>query len=48
MEYEGIAKHGEKAVEALMTEYAQLDEFKVFKSHWTHPHSLRKRRLSPF
>ena len=31
MEHEGIAKHGEKAVEALMKEYAQLDEFKVFE-----------------
>ena len=26
-----VAKHGEKAVEALMKEYAQLDEFNVFK-----------------
>ena len=32
MEHEGIAKHGEKAVEALMKEYAQLDEFNAFKS----------------
>ena len=31
MEHEGIAKHGEKAVEALMKDYAQLDEFNVFK-----------------
>ena len=31
MEHEGIAKHGEKAVQALMKEYAQLDEFKVFE-----------------
>ena len=31
MEHEGIAKHGKKAVEALMKEYAQLDEFKVFE-----------------
>ena len=31
MEHKGIAKHGEKAVEALMKEYAQLDEFKVFE-----------------
>ena len=31
MEHEGIAKHGEKAVDALMKEYAQLDEFKVFE-----------------
>ena len=31
MELKVIAKHGEKAVEALMKEYAQLDEFKVFE-----------------
>ena len=31
MEHEGIAKHGEKVVEALMKEYPQLDEFKVFE-----------------
>ena len=31
MEHEGIAKHGEKAVEALMKEYAQLEKFKVFE-----------------
>ena len=31
MEHKGIAKHCEKAVEALMKEYAQLDEFKVFE-----------------
>ena len=31
MEHEGIAKHGEKAIEALIKEYAQLDEFKVFE-----------------
>ena len=31
MEHEGIAKHGEKTVRALMKEYAQLDEFNVFK-----------------
>ena len=31
MEHEGIAKHREKAVEALMKEYDQLDEFKVFE-----------------
>ena len=31
MEHGGITKHGEKAVEALMKEYAQLDEFKVFE-----------------
>ena len=31
MEHEGIAKHGEKAVEALMKKYAQLDKFKVFE-----------------
>ena len=31
MEHEGIAKHGEKAVEALMKEYTQLEEFKVFE-----------------
>ena len=31
MEHEGIAKHSEKAVEAQMKEYAQLDEFKVFE-----------------
>ena len=32
MEHEGIMKHGEKAVETfIMKEYAQLDEFNVFK-----------------
>ena len=31
MEHESIAKHEDKAVEALMKEYAQLDEFKVFE-----------------
>ena len=31
MEHKGIAKHGEKAAEALMKEYAQMDEFKVFE-----------------
>ena len=31
MEHEGIAKHIEKAFEALIKEYAQLDEFNVFK-----------------
>ena len=31
MEHEGIAKHGEKAVEALMKENNQLDKFKVFE-----------------
>ena len=31
MDHEGIAKHGEKVVEALMKEYAQLDEFNVLK-----------------
>ena len=30
-EHEGIANHGEKAVNALMKEYAQLDKFKVFE-----------------
>ena len=31
MEHKGITKHGEKVDEALMKEYDQLDEFKVFK-----------------
>ena len=31
MEHEDITKHGEKAEEALMKEYAQLDKFKVFE-----------------
>ena len=32
MEHKGIVKHGKKVVEALMKEYAQLDEFKVFET----------------
>ena len=32
MDHEGIAKHEEKMVEALIKEYDQLDEFKVFET----------------
>lgn len=47
MEHEGIAKHSEKAVEAWMKEYAQLEEFKVFLSRWMLYPSARKKKLDP-
>ena len=48
MEHEGITKHGKKAVEALMKEYAQLDKFNVFKPLDASSLTIRKRWPGPF